>query len=719
MKFHRTVLAAFTLSLVCSVAAAGPRVLEQRARVALPDSSYTLFDVAVDGDSIIALASRPFRDPARPFVVGERVGLLFQRNSAGNWQYVRQLFRVETDLTQPVQPISIAMQGGVAAAIYLGQLQVFERTSAGWSSASAVGSGDGVDVKVHSGMIVASSGACGYDANLHQKDASGVWRIVHTFRGQAKPGCDAQSRGALVDIADNRVLVTAPGELHIWHRNADGSWPTFATGIAPMLDAAGNPLVAAAIEGDTVVRGDQVYRNNGGWGFAGLVRRPDIAMVGDGSGLEMLDGLASIGYPRDPDRGSNAGSLGVFRRDAAGNFSYAARLVASDATDEALLGAAVEMSGRRVVTTGDNAVYVFDLPASLSQPATIQDDFEDGNALEWTPLAGSNFSVVSSGGSRVYRQSSTAGDAAATRSGMDWTNQGIEAVVTPRAFAGTGEQWFGLTVRQRDPGNYYYLTMRSTNRAELRSLRNGAINVLYSTEVPVSLNRPYRLRLEAVGTWIRVYVDGELRAQVQDTVHTRGTAGIRTYKAAADFDSVVISANPQTTLLVDRFDGPDPDVWTAQQGQWTKSPEGAQVFTQTSLAGDGRVTTYEPARDQAVQARARANTYASGGGDRWFGLLARYQDDRNFYYVTVRNTNTVSLRKLVNGTIFILDTASLPVSTGRWYSLRLEAVGNLLRVYVDNRLLLEAPDSSHPKGTYGLATYRTIADFDDVVVTQP
>jgi hypothetical protein len=302
---------------------------------------------------------------------------------------------------------------------------------------------------------------------------------------------------------------------------------------------------------------------------------------------------------------------------------------------------------------------------------------------------------------------------------MDWTNQSIETVVTPRAFASTGEKWFGLTVRQTDPGNFYYLTVRSTNRVELRSLRNGVISVLWWTEIPVTLNRPYWLRLEAVGTWLRVYVDGQLMWQVSDSVHTHGSAGIRTYKAAADFDNIVISPTSQTTLLIDRFDMPDhPIVWTARQGQWVQPTESSPLMSQTSLGGDGRLTASETADDQVVTARARANTFAPGG-ERWFGLMARFQDERNFYYVTVRNVGTVSLRKVVNGTIYILDTASLPVTTGQWYSLRLEAVGNLLRVYVDGRLLVEAADSSHARGTYGLATYRTAADFDDVVVTQP
>ena len=92
---------------------------------------------------------------------------------------------------------------------------------------------------------------------------------------------------------------------------------------------------------------------------------------------------------------------------------------------------------------------------------------------------------------------------------------------------------------------------------------------------------------------------------------------------------------------------------------------------------------------------------------------------QNYYYVTVRNDNTVSLRKLVNGQIVVLDTAPLTVSLGTWYTLRLEAVGSALRTYVNGRLLLEANDSTHSEGSYGLATFRTSAQFDDFIATQP
>jgi pectate lyase len=85
----------------------------------------------------------------------------------------------------------------------------------------------------------------------------------------------------------------------------------------------------------------------------------------------------------------------------------------------------------------------------------------------------------------------------------------------------------------------------------------------------------------------------------------------------------------------------------------------------------------------------------------------------------VRSSNTVSIRKLVNGSITVLASTALPVQVGTWYSLRIEAIGSKLRAYVNGALVLEADDSSHPRGATGLLTYRAAADFDDYRAIQP
>jgi hypothetical protein len=356
-----------------------------------------------------------------------------------------------------------------------------------------------------------------------------------------------------------------------------------------------------------------------------------------------------------------------------------------------------------------------------STPAPVEETFEQGNAVNWTPIAGSGFSVVSSGGSQVFRQSNTAGDAGAYVANTNWTNQAIEADVRPTAFDGAN-RWVGLAVRRTDASNYYYVTLRQSNVLELKRMVNGAFVTLASAPMTVVLNRNYRLRLEAVGTRVRAYVNGRLAVEAVDSALQQGYAGVQMYRASADFDNVVLSHDPHLTLLDHHTDRVIDYLWNFTLGSWSPVYASGQParLVQQNTAGDGRALARVPANDQVVQAAVTANSFDPGTtGSRWFGLIARYVDANNFYYVTLRQDNTVSLRKMVNGTIQVLDTAPLTVSTGTPYTLRLEAIGASLRAYVSGNVVLEASDSSHARGQYGLATYRTAATFDDFVAWQP
>jgi len=315
---------------------------------------------------------------------------------------------------------------------------------------------------------------------------------------------------------------------------------------------------------------------------------------------------------------------------------------------------------------------------------------------------------------------SVAGGAAAWRTNVDWTNQAIEADVRATAFAsGRTERWFGLTVRQTNLDNYYYMTVRATNVVELRKLENGAIKVLASAPLTVALNRAYRLRLEAIGTWIRGYVDGQLLVQAQDKLHKHGAPGMRMYKTAVDYDNVSITPNPQVTLFTDDFEEDIPWEWTSffGTGSYTKVIDGSRVLQQSSTADAARLIFATDATDQSVQVRAKATSF--NGADRWFGLVARYADDYNFYYMTVRSSNQVSLRKQTGASFVALDTATFTVTPNTWYTLRLEAVGDSLRGYVNGQLLVEARDATIASGRYGVSMYKTAARFDDVRVVEP
>jgi hypothetical protein len=74
---------------------------------------------------------------------------------------------------------------------------------------------------------------------------------------------------------------------------------------------------------------------------------------------------------------------------------------------------------------------------------------------------------------------------------------------------------------------------------------------------------------------------------------------------------------------------------------------------------------------------------------------------------------------LVNGTVFELDTAPFTATTNTWYRVRFEAVRNHLRVYIDDVLRLDAVDTSHATGSYGPVMFKTAAQYDYLITTEP
>jgi pectate lyase len=102
-------------------------------------------------------------------------------------------------------------------------------------------------------------------------------------------------------------------------------------------------------------------------------------------------------------------------------------------------------------------------------------------------------------------------------------------------------------------------------------------------------------------------------------------------------------------------------------------------------------------------------------------LIARYRDDTNYHYVTLRNSGSLDIKKLVNGAIQNLATVPFTVQPNVSYRVRLESIGTRLRVYVNGTLRAEATDTSVTPGLsrVGVATYKTALDLDNVVATQP
>lgn len=714
-SFRIAMLAVALLS--ASVATANPPVIYNVSDRLFTDDIIDGFgrSVDIDGDIAVIGATRGGTD------VGQERGgyaYIFEREARdqlpGQWMQVAQLAPTAGGYNFG---ISVAIEG---TTVVVGSMRenlayVFERTSSGWVR-TALLDARGHQVAISNGIIMVSDLQ---GAKLFHRTSSG-WTLLRTLNNGHAPN-DPNYPGAAVDISPTTAVHgsfgvastqpgSPPGEAYIYSRGADWLSTSLAIVRRPNANVGADGFSSlAAISGNVAViggAGSYLFERNpqGAWNPVQLAL-PDLSHT--------IEGNTVISQ-------TQPGTLRLYRRNSSGAWSHAATLVADN-------GSALDsprLKGHRVIASGaiDDA-YVIDIPSVLPGNVLVNENLEDGLAQGWTPAGTPTFTVTHVNGTNVYRQSNMTADARAVFGNVA-SDQAIEADIIPRAVNGE-DRWVGIAVRYVDPNNHYYVTWRSSGALQFKRVYNGQTQLLANySGMPFRLGRRMRLRLETSGDEIRLHIDGTMWRHVPPQPEGPfGRVALMTYKASADFDNIIVSSDRTLELANMPFVPADERHWENRgEGDWSVQSipfSGEYLYHQESTVGGARSVAGLPETDQVVAAQVRP--LAFNGSDRWVGVMARYVDDNNYYYLTLRNNNTVSLRKLTNGAITTLDTASFPVATGNSYRVRLSVVGNALLGYVNDELLVEAIDANapHTVGRHGLAMYKARADFDDYLVTQP
>jgi hypothetical protein len=697
-----------------------------------PGSGYYFFghEVAIDGDWALVYAGSPSATPSDPEQIYD--ALLYRRLN-GVWTLDRVLVRrVSTEYGQYLGFSSMAMSNGLAA-IGSNPTHVFRRSGTTWTEIAHPFSSTVGDPNYITGRLVwdgtrllAERSVCDYFNNRpwgalisRYNLTDGTWSPVErlnsgdTFCYQQPYHWGISGDTAVAGTYSND-WEEVPDQLRIFRRSGTTWVPTSA------IDGG---------QGEGDVRGDEIFFSSSGPGGTLVYRNDDTQTVVDYiRTVSTSNQLPSGGHGFTHTSDVFLRDRDLFRKNAAGRYEHVATLIPRGAYTQA---GDAKISGRRVIsqawrerTSANQAAVIFDLPTTYTPSPVIATGFGDGTS-PFTPQLGTFAVATTSSGNRVYRQSSLTGEHRALLGNSDWIEQSIEADIRPREFSGT-DRWVGLAVRYQDASNYYYVTLRSSGVVALRRMRNGAFTTLAQWPLDIVAGRNYHVSLKATGSSLQVHVDGKLFTWADDFEDPipRGRAALVGYRTAVDYDNVVaaqVGARPIYNLPGGNCYGALENfpVWTTSgTGTWScDSSTGVNTMRQTSTTGIGRALVGTPTDDQVVTSRARMTT--TGTQDRWLGLAARYVDESNYYYLTMRSQNTVSLRKLVNGTITVLGTATYTVAPNTWYSLRLDAVGNELRAFVNGVQLLQATDSSHASGQGGILSYRTAAEFVDYRAWQP
>jgi hypothetical protein len=704
------------------MAQARPIPVNDSARILVP-APFDAHNAAIDGDSILITASD---------YAGKRDALFHYHRVGTSWQLERKLLDVPLRDDIPTAFHAIAAKGGVAATFLDDRLIVFERSGATWVERPVVQPPEeyvGTMLSVDGGRVLAGVSNCALNSSILAKDASGTYVQVGHLTGDSFTCYNgAHSSGVL--SGDFAIGTNRRQGKPIYRR--DGSnveWPIditipYRTGVHD--GDADIEMPFAAIGG---YYEQFVYRHDA----AGWTPLPPVSpldrydIFGNTYAAVLRNGLLiTLLFPRSPDvapAGPGA-SLYVYRPDEAGHFEHVAIL---HTVGDISLNRP-DASGRTVIAQGwanvDSAstIFVFELPAEFGSPTPIHDDFQGDSNAQWAALPGTQLSIVTSGHSRVYRQSTVSGDSGALLEGSDWAHQAVQADFRPWQFSGS-DRWFGLVVRRQDANNYYYLTLRNSNRLSLRKKVNGVVTELAVVPLTVTTGRNYLVRLEARGQELFATVDGGRPLRVFDASLTHGSAGFLGYRAAFDVDNVTVS--PLATPLL-RAPASDAIIniadWTRRGNYWQLTgggPDGIWYYSQPETTIEGQAVIGTPTDDEIVTTRARVDSFNPSYTSGWVGAMNRYVDNRNYYSLVLRSNGYVQLRRTVNGVVTVMTGRAFTVTPGRTYALRLDAVGDRLRGYVDGVLQLEAADTTFARGRTGLATYKAAASFAGYDAWQP
>jgi hypothetical protein len=678
--------------------------------------------VAIDGDSIIVLVDTSQEDT--PTIT--RVALLYRRGTDSRWTYSRTL----TQVTAPRAELraELAMKNNLAVIkIHRDIATVWEKTGGSWVQGSVPnGLREPGGFAISGNSILAGSSGCVTDGLIFQKSTvDGSWLITGRIPNQA--GVCANLARAVELNYDYAFIRSSPTLVRSYRKNGTSiDWVANRTlNLTGQAAESGGPIAVQL--GVAVTPGSAYFTRGTNWNHAGQLIPIDYASgTGEAGKVIFRDGVVVTSEGWDEPRSPHTPY--VYVANGAGGFDHVATLQGGGTFNTDF-----DISGRTIVSAGgtdfgsiQGFVSVHVLPETLVSPPAIANNFDSRDISGFTLSSGSGFSLAGNSSNYLFRQAVGARDTAAVFTSTDWRGfQYIEADVTPGSYD-LSESWNGVAVRYVDENNYYFAGVTQIATFVIGRKVNGVFTILAEEDVDVLPASTHQIGLSINGSQLIASLSGSADAylQAEDASLTHGRAALATHRARADFDNTYVAPTAARRLFSQEY-----PFWvfgrplTYLGGNWrvgTGETEAETGLLQTDTAGNAFAIVPGLAIDnQSVTTDAVLDAFGSTSPVAWFGIVLRYVDQRNYYYLSIRSSNQLQIRKVVNGAVTVLKAVTLTITPGSTHRYDFEVRGNELRASVDGNVLARAVDSSLARGQYGLATYRASARYKLVSASQP
>jgi hypothetical protein len=187
-------------------------------------------------------------------------------------------------------------------------------------------------------------------------------------------------------------------------------------------------------------------------------------------------------------------------------------------------------------------------PQFPSGTELFREDFESEDVSRWN-LAGGTWArtLDAETNSNVFSQSEDgpSDTLLAVAGDVTWRDVRVEADFKVLAFNGSSSSYMaGICVRLTDAENFYLVGLRgdSDQHIGIRVFGDSNSNLEQSEEFSGVENEWYRLRVDAIGSTLSVFIDGELVVEQTDAEHPAGGIGLCTARATAVFDNILVTA---------------------------------------------------------------------------------------------------------------------------------------------------------------------------------
>jgi len=373
--------------------------------------------------------------------------------------------------------------------------------------------------------------------------------------------------------------------------------------------------------------------------------------------------------------------------------------------------------------TGGIKPYVFDILVTRNVTLTPTPFTDNFNRADNSVFLGTGWKVQS-GDFDLINSEAVATSATAfnivTLNGLSTTNAAIEADVKLTTGAFTYD---GFVARYTSTGglaSYYWgvlVNVNGASYAQIHKVVNGVFQpVLWSQVVSYTAGTTARLRFEVVRDSLKLFLNDTLVAYANDTqISAPATFGVFANQGSS-FDNFVATELTPTNAAVPSSEPFNVNPPRNQLDLNWRSIIGDHAITGTGAAaaalGVGAVNistlnTATPQTDGFVEATVTVSSTVYN----YAGVVARYKGDavnqagmNNMYaalLVHVNGANYVQLYNNVNGAFILLSNTQVAFTTAL---LRMEVVGNSIKVYANGSLVGYGNDVFLASGSYGIMT---------------